>query len=155
MKTKLYIKFFRGKPGHLKVSRESAAVNIDDLVAALLKALSQAGLPAQRDDLMLKVRWMGGAVVFDGLLLTPAALAYFYFADPDVGRREAEEFMFYGLDCEQFYLTHRDGDPTRLFKLDVLPQPPDCLNLTEQLWSAETGSIATQDECPVTDPMRN
>jgi hypothetical protein len=153
--TKLFIKFFRGKPlGHLHASHESVAFSIDDLVATLLKALRQAGLPTQRDDLLLKVRWMEGTAAFDGLFLTPKAVAYFYFGAPHVRRKEAEEFMAVGLDNRQFFLTHRDGDPTRLFKMDVLPPQTDLFNLTTQLWSAETGIIATEDG-RVPHPMNN
>jgi hypothetical protein len=155
MKIKLFIKIMWGKQlGHLHVSRESVTRNNDDLVATLLKALGQAGLPTQRDDLLLKSRWMEGVAAFDGLLLTPKALAYFYFGAPHVRRREAEEFMVVGLDTRQFFLAHRDGDPTRLFKMDVLPPQTDLFNLTTQLWSAETGIIATEDDT-VPHPMNN
>lgn len=157
MKQKLFIKYLGGKrAGHFQVRCEPNAIAIDDLIAALLKALHKSGQAVERDDILLRIRRRSeDAAVRDGLLMTSTILAYFLYADPQTRRGKAERYMFEGLDHEEFYLANSGGDSSRLLHLDVLPPMPEFPTFCEELWSTDTGLVTLGNECAASGPMRN
>ena len=109
-----------------------------------LRALKRAGVATSRDELKLKLRRFSAESPFiDGISCAPGGLGYYMCAPPDMEGEVAEGFMMQELDAVQFYLTHRDGDPTRLFTEPVLPQFPELPAPITVIWSAgETSPVA-------------
>ena len=136
MKSKLHLKFFGGPIGLLHSSREQLACDHDTVVGQILTALRKSKIVTTREELTLLLRRFREDTAYtDGVFVAPGACGYFFYAPSEMRRREVEEFLHNFVDLVPFYLTHCDGDLSRVLSGAVLPLMPELPTPIIEVWS--------------------